>query len=111
MRYGTTTEEWGQPCEVPDGAKAIWGARAIFKPRDKRPLDLLGDRQSVHGAAADELVALLNGGILDALQEWARWRDGTSSEEFVMYEDDQVRVVGSARGSYGYYYVTGWLKG
>ena len=58
MRYGTTTEEWGQPCEVPDGARAIWGARASFKPRDKRPLDLLGDRQdgAHHGARE-------NGGI------------------------------------------------
>lgn len=40
---------WG--IRPPEGATAVWGARAIHKERDKkRPLDFLPDRQSVSGA-------------------------------------------------------------
>ena len=129
---------WGVRSVVPEGARAAWGARAIYQPSSPRPLDLVWNRQSVYrrtdGAGCAKrsvlirtpayearvppevlvsmyhLLSLLNGGILDTVQEVTRGGDPGSQEVAVLYEDDEVRVVGSPQGSHGYYYVTAWLK-
>jgi hypothetical protein len=110
MRYGQARDEWGYPCEVPDGSTAVWGARAIFKPSLEQPLDLLPGRQNAQGADAELLLRGLNSGILDRVQAQARRKDPTSEAEFVLYEDPWVRVIGSPNGSYGYFYLTAFLK-
>ena len=117
---------WGLRGVVPEDARVAWGARAIYQPSSSRPLDLVWNRQSVYrqrGRAASHpsgessvifhekhLFTLLNGGILDTVQEVTRGGDPGSQEVAVLYEDDEVRVVGSPQGSHGYYYVTAWLK-
>lgn len=110
MRYGQARDEWGYSCEVPDGCTAVWGARAIFKPSLEQPLDLLPDRQSAQGEDADILIEALNGGVLDKVQAKARYKDPTSQAEFVLYDGNRVRVIGSPNGSYGYFYLTAFLK-
>jgi len=105
---------WGVRGVVPEDAQAAWGARAIYSPGAARPLDLVWDRQSVGSGSLksmDHLLSLLNGGILNTVQEVTRGGDPGSQEVAILYEDDEVRVVGSPQGSHGYYYVTAWLKG
>jgi len=105
---------WGVRGVVPEDAQAAWGARAIYSPGAARPLDLVWDRQSVGSGSLksmDHLLSLLNGGILNTVQEVTRGGDPGSQEVAVLYDDDEVRVVGSPQGSHGYYYVTAWLKG
>ena len=105
---------WGVRGVVPEGARAAWGARAIYSPGAARPLDLVWDRQSVYrrtGRGQAHLLSLLNGGILNTVQEVTRGGDPGSQEVAVLYDDDEVRVVGSPQGSHGYYYVTAWFKG
>jgi hypothetical protein len=110
MRYGSARDEWGYPCEVPSGTSAVWGARAIFKPSLEQPLDLLPGRQSAQGEDAAFLLDALNSGILAEVQAQARRKDPTSQAEFVLYDGNRVRVIGSPNGSYGYFYLTAFLK-
>ena len=114
---------WGVRGVIPEDARAAWGARAIYSPGAVLPLDLVWDRQSVcrtwgvrgavrtAGGICGYLLSLLNGGILDTVQEVTRGGDPGSQEVAVLYDDDEVRVVGSPQGSHGYYYITAWLKG
>ena len=109
-RYGSSRDEWGYSCDVPSRSTAVWGARAIFKPSLEQPLDLLPGRQSAQGEDADILIEALNGGVLDKVQAKARHKDSTSDAEFSLYDDALVRVIGSPNGSYGYFYLTAYLK-
>lgn len=101
--------------------KAVWGARLIA------PDDLLYDRQDLV-ATDDEskqaLIAWLNGavrgqGAIKQALEFCREQgmgtgcgvlDGSSNNSMVVFEDEQGMMVASPQGSYGYVYITGWLK-
>jgi hypothetical protein len=101
---------------------AIWGARAIWPNRNSRsgdfPLDLLPDRQNFHGDDAlwPLLKGELNGGVLEAMQ--ARMagyaRRGMvrpdKSKEVVLFENTILKAVGNSNGSYGYFYLSVFLK-
>jgi hypothetical protein len=112
------TMPWGYPCEVPSGTKIVWGARAIFNPRDVHPMDLLPDRQGFHGDAGEwlGLKYLLNNGVLEAAQArlTAYVRKGTvrrdEEREVVLYESTLIKVVGNTNASHGYFYVTAFIK-
>jgi len=91
-----------------------WGARAIL---ENGYLDILHDRCSVstqHPKIQKLLKALT--GIRPLLNEGVQrlWNSGRlrtdSGEVFVLFEDGLLKVVGSANRSYGYFYVTAWLK-
>jgi hypothetical protein len=103
----------------PDNVQAVWGARLIW------PNDLVPDRQDLaaHNSEAKmALIAWLNGEALGT-GAISRMRQALESpyslglnprmkfdEEAVIYEDEQGIIVGSAQGSGGYLYVSGWLK-
>lgn len=110
--YGTYTDRtYGGRME----AKAVFGARLIA------PSDLLHDRQDLVFKTEDDkkaLIAWLNGpgygnGAISKAQKWLRdnaFRMGEDSNSHVLYEDDEGIMVGSRQASYGYVYITGWLK-
>jgi len=112
------TMQWGYRCEVPSGTKIVWGARAIFNPRDTHPMDLLPDRQSFHGDADEwlNLQYLLHNGVLEAAQARlaAYVRKGTvrrdTRNEVVLYDTTLIKVVGNTNASHGYFYVTAFIK-
>lgn len=101
----------------PDNVQAVWGARLIW------PNDLVWNRQDIQAdndEAKDELVAWLNGpgrgdgALHEALTKLREpgtnfgW-GSDSTDEAVIYEDEQGKIVGSPQGSFGYVYVCGWL--
>lgn len=96
-------------------ARAVWGARMIA------PCDLVANRQdlvSEDEAAKAALMEWLNpegtgaiGKAQEKLREvYGRALKRDSEASMVLYEDDIGIIVGSAQASYGYVYVTGWLK-
>jgi hypothetical protein len=106
----------------PDDVPAVWGARLIF------PNDLVYNRQDL--AAHDDdakqaLIAWLNGpnegdGAIARMRDclgdagWRAfngvWSDMEFEKEVTVWEDETGKIVGSAQGSHGYFYVAGWLK-
>lgn len=100
---------WGLRPE--EGVKVAWGARAIDEGRS---FGLLSDRQSIHGGDVKDRMALaekLDGGVLRACQKrFAELKNeyklqGSSSDEYVLYESDDVIVRASPLGSHGYIYL------
>ena len=116
--------DFGYDVAVPNGVKAAWGARAIFKMPTyphKAFMDLLPDRQGVcwldgHKDSVTTLTELLNGGVLAAAQErfdaLVQLGEVHTREPHavVVYEDDDIKMVGNSNGSHGYFYVAAWLK-
>ncbi len=118
---------WGLSWAVPEVAHAAWGARAIVEGTG---FGLLHDRQSIWSdddAARQKLIAVLNGpgggdgAIHQAQEKVAALREagticgpngqgGDTPQEHVLYEDDAVKMVGNTNGSFGYLYITAWLK-
>lgn len=117
---------WGLRHAVPEDARAAWGARAIV---EERGFSLLPDRQEIWAAdqeAKDALASALNGpnrgdGAISKAQETAgklmdageiRNQSGGRDEpgEHLLYENDEIKIVGNTNGSYGYLYLAGWLK-
>jgi len=92
-----------------------WGARAIL---DGGFLDLLPDRQSYSEQPFPdhiELTTILDRympEIRDVIQKlWDRGRLRQDSEEvFVLLDAEDFKVMGSAKGSYGYFYITAWIS-
>ena len=130
---------YGYNCELPEGWRAKWGARCIWPqgyaygvsdingnvppPPPPLPLDILHDRQSWYSPEGGETVhmqalhALLNRcGLMKAIQArmaaYVRQRHVNTSEsrEVVLYENDFVKAVGNSNGSYGYFYLTVYIK-
>jgi hypothetical protein len=103
--YGTYTATDEELAGIP----AVWGARLIA------PADLVHDRQDLVSSDDEAREALIhwlnNGGIRGAL-DFLRgaYLSGSSSERTTCFEDERGIIVGSPQGSYGYIYVTGWLK-
>ena len=103
--------------KAPD-LRAAWGQRAIMQ-RDSESLDMVWDRRAVtYHEESDwvELQRLLDYGILDAIRD--RFASGVRSceisfeepDEIVLFEDDEVLVIGNSSGSCGYFYITAILK-
>lgn len=105
---------WGYSTLEYEGSQAAWGARLILT---RTGGDLLYDRQSLIGESEEAKRQLTD--RLNTVKPWHEplgnlIREGhvraTESNEVVVYEDDLIRVIGNSNGSYGYFYMTGWLK-
>jgi hypothetical protein len=102
---------------LPVGATVAWGARAIVT--QDGAVDLVHDRQSHFGPeeGVDWLLGRLNGGVADRwTSEAARLlrqgeMDTRVAQEFVLFEDGEVRVLGNTHGSCGYLYVVAFPIG
>jgi hypothetical protein len=101
-----------------DGSRAIWGARAVVEHSDAG-FALAPGRNSWYTEgepARKALVMALNKGVLDACRaEFVRLRDESwdinrVSQEYVLFEDDAIKVVGNTNGSYGYLYLAAFTK-
>lgn len=96
------------PAEVP----AAWGARAIVTQDGH--VDIPWDRTSLIGVSWKLTMMLeerfplhnLRRGLSDALQSHDV---DTRSDEYQLYADNEIRVVGSAQSSAGYFYITAYL--
>lgn len=101
-----------------DNSLLAWGARAIFHPSDRFPLDILWDRQGHRfdqGTQKDayrQFARFINHKVLPKLQELARYFDPSDHSRFVLrfdWPDDPTLLVvamGSPNGSYGYFYLS-----
>lgn len=100
-----------------DNSLLAWGARAIFHPSDKFPLEILWDRQGhrfdgdTQKDAYRQFAQVINHTVLPRLQELARYFDPSDHSKFVLHFDwpDDANLVvvamGSPNGSYGYFYI------
>jgi len=91
------------------GVQAVWGARLIA------PADLVYDRQDLVSSddeAREGLIHWLNNGGIRGAVDFLHgaYLRGDSTERTVCFVDERGIIVGSPQGSYGYVYVTGWLK-
>ena len=83
------TLAFGYKRNIPEGVKALWGARAIY------PNDVVWDRTDTVGEQADkeDLLAWLNGEVKtepwDTAMQMAAsgWMTQDSEDEFVLYQD------------------------
>ena len=100
-----------------DGSPAIWGARVIAT--EGPGFGIVPNRVSWYTAdmgARRALVIALNSGILDACRERfaelkdEHWDIHRVAKEYVLYEDDAVKVVGNTNGSFGYLYLAAFIK-
>ena len=101
-----------------DNSLLAWGARAIFHPNDRLPLDILWDRQGhkfdreTQQEAYRQFVAFINQKVLPKLQELARYFDPSDEGKFVLHFDWPqapnllVVAMGSPNRSYGYFYLS-----
>lgn len=100
-----------------DSSRAIWGARAIAT--DGESFDLVPGRASWYTEdvkARTALVNYLNNGVLDAAREKfaelkrEHWDIHRTAKEYVLFEDDAVKVVGNTNASHGYLYLAAFIK-
>ena len=111
MQWGLVTEE----TQKLDKDTAIWGARAILEGGS---YSLLSDRQSVGGNPDEvkELIRILNSYALRECHYRATTAitKGTIGHNvegvIVLFEDDNVKIIGDSRKSHGYLYISAWLK-
>jgi hypothetical protein len=98
------------------GCSAIWGARAIAT--EDPGFGLVPDRISWYAGNEAERSALalaLNKGVLDVCRERfaelkdEHWDIHRVAKEYVLYEDEAIKVVGNTNGSYGYLYLTAFI--
>jgi hypothetical protein len=89
-----------------------WGARAIFHPGTKHPIDLLPDRQAckcIDGLASKPLLEWLNTKGMKELQKLRAFKALSSdSAEVVEFKDGEFTIQGCPNGSYGYLYLGAW---
>lgn len=84
-----------------------WGARAIFRPSQSNPIDLLHDRQSIDGVT-EELLEWLNSIGLHLLRRHVLDLN-TSDNKLVHIKDGKFNIVANPNGSYGYLYIGAWF--
>lgn len=101
-----------------DNSLLAWGARAIFHPGNKFPLDILWDRQGhkfdrdTQQEAYRQFAAFINQTVLPKLQELAHYFDPSDAHKFVWHfdwpHDPNLLVVamGSPNRSFGYFYLS-----
>ena len=89
-----------------------WGARAIFHPGTKHPIDLLPDRQGckcAEGLASKPLLDWLNTVGMKELQKMRAFKSISSdSTEVVEFKDGEFTVQCCPNASYGYLYIGAW---
>jgi hypothetical protein len=100
-----------------DNSILAWGARAIFHPSDRFPLDIVWDRQGhkfnqdTQKEAYRQFADFINQTVLPKLQELTHYFDRSDDGSFVWHFDwphDQellVVAMGSPNRSYGYFYI------
>lgn len=95
---------------------AYWGARAIIE-RDHRKLtnriSLVWDRQSlVFDSDADKakLVSTINAGALERFLRWAGDEFSSDESRTATVEFGGIVFAADPRRSYGYLYITAWVK-
>ena len=107
------TLAFGYKRNIPEGVKALWGARAIY------PNDVVWDRTDTVGEQADkeDLLAWLNGEVeaepWDAAMQMAAsgWMTQDSEDEFVLYQDALgVGRRAARRGRCGYLFLHAYLR-
>jgi hypothetical protein len=102
---GEIVEKRGEPVRY-------WGARAIFHPGTKNPIDLLPDRQGCKcaaGLAAAPLLNWLNTVGMRGLRNMQAFRQLTSdSSEVDELKDGQFTIQCCPNASYGYLYIGAW---
>ena len=87
--------------------------RAIYHPHQKQPLEFLPDRNGSY--APDEkqkkrMGALLKRKFNKIQKACAAASLQCNSDDKFRYEDDEIVVVGTPNGSYGYMYMAAWPK-
>ena len=89
-----------------------WGARAIFHPGTKHPIDLLPGRQQCHpaeGLDSKPLLDWLNTKGMKELQNMRAFtRLSSVSAEVVEFKDDQFTIQCCPSASYGYLFIGAW---
>jgi hypothetical protein len=102
----------------PQEAKAVWGARLLWDEVAAGGPGLVHDRLDFGGEQSEvrKLLLALNAGVGNEMTKTAKAlidegkMTASSSESFVLYEDDKVKAQASPQGSFGYLYVAAWLK-
>lgn len=98
---------WG--LSAPEGVKASWGARAIYKAPTS--IDLLWDRQSMDGPEEDQekLSVWINKKGLKGLKVLLKknYLGGDEMRE-VEFRDGGYVIRANPRASYGYLYIGAW---
>ena len=101
-----------------ENSTLAWGARAIFHPSDRFPLDILWDRQGhkfdeyTQKEAYRQFADFINEIVLPKLQKLAPYFSPSDHNKFVWHfdwpHDPNIVVVamGSPNGSYGYFYIS-----
>jgi len=89
-----------------------WGARAIFHPGTKHPIDLLPDRQGcqcAEGLASKPLLGWLNTTGMKELQKMRAFTFlSGDSTEVVEFKDGQFTIQCCPNASFGYLYIGAW---
>jgi hypothetical protein len=89
-----------------------YGARAIFHPYDKHPIELLGDRQGCGEsklASNKPLLDWLNKVAMKKLLRMSEFnRLSGDSNDVVTLRDGQFVMEVSPQSSYGYLYIGAW---
>jgi len=105
---------WGLANSVPEGVAAAWGARTILH---NGTVDIVFDRTSFEGTKEGKKKLSMALGDADArmrdkVRELCESWDMSSSKqgEHILYEDDDIKIVGDTRASCGYLYMAAWLK-
>lgn len=101
--------------EIPEGTEVAWGARLIVTQNGG--VDLPPGRSSMIGSSeqvASFAVALTNllpaNMLMKVISSKLRSGEINTREgrEVVIIEDEGIRIVGSSRGSAGYFYVSAY---
>ena len=102
-----------------EGAKAVWGARALTRGRfidmvwDRTQFCPLGeggreDVEALKGALHDRGLTLALNRASDLLNIFHM--NPKQNQEFTLYENDVLIVLGNTNASCGYLYLAAWLK-
>lgn len=102
--------EFGLNRSIPATAKVAWGARMIVEKNGS--LDLVPDRQSAAGTQEDRTAFLLKcneANVIKGIREaWSKlYRPGIERSEldYVLYDKNGLKCIGSPNASHGYLYV------
>lgn len=108
---------WG--VRPPEGARAWWGARAIFTPRNKsRPFDLLWDRSQIGSSdvTAEAVLRLaLTSRVPATIRKMIRVagldpRDKDRISTTVLVGKTQIEIAITPARSFGYLYIGAWVR-
>jgi hypothetical protein len=95
--------------------RSYWGARAIFQPQLKNPIDLLPDRQTWNPTPANKHPLLrpwLDNEALPWLRQQIKEKGiGSGSSEVLIYhrtKHENYTLMASPQRSYGYLYIGAW---